>query len=103
MPTLKEKVKDVFQNRIGENFDRKEIIDLVVNKYAETNPESVIPSDYCYNMSMLGLTLGLTSQKICTYLNLSEKDDTSAWGVDIVIPELFIGKEEKLANGGMEI
>jgi hypothetical protein len=55
MPTIKEKVKCVFQNRIGETFGREEIIDLVVNAYPETNRGSVIPSDYCYNMVNAGI------------------------------------------------
>ena len=55
MPTIKEKIIDVFQNRIGEEFDREEIIDLVVHKYPETNRGSVIPSDYCYNMVNTGI------------------------------------------------
>ena len=49
MSTIKQKVEKVFQNRVGEKFTRKEIIDLVVSAYPETNRGSVIPSDYCYN------------------------------------------------------
>ncbi|MFH1595993.1 MAG: hypothetical protein ABIG94_06465 [Pseudomonadota bacterium] len=59
MPTIKEKIIDVFQNRIGEEFDRGEIIDLVVNKYPETNRGSVIPSDYCYNMVNTGINFNI--------------------------------------------
>jgi hypothetical protein len=55
MPTIKEKIMDVFQKRIGEKFDREEIIDLVVNKYPGTNRGGVIPSDYCYNMINAGI------------------------------------------------
>jgi hypothetical protein len=55
MPTIKEKVIEVFQNRIGEEFEREEIIDLVVNQYPGTNRGSVIPSDYCYNMVNFGI------------------------------------------------
>ena len=49
MLKIKQKVQNVFQNRNGEKFTRKEIIDLVVNTYPGTNRRSVIPSDYCYN------------------------------------------------------
>ena len=55
MPTIKEKVETVFQNRIGEEFLREEIIDLVVHAYPETNRSSVIPADYCYNMVNAGI------------------------------------------------
>ena len=57
MPTVKEKVETVFQKKIGEEFLRKEIIDLVVYAYPEsgTNRASVIPSDYCYNMVNAGI------------------------------------------------
>ncbi|MCL4503473.1 MAG: hypothetical protein M1438_16730 [Deltaproteobacteria bacterium] len=55
MPRIKEKVINVFQSKIGEVFDREEIIDLVVNEYPETNRGSVIPSDYCYNMVNAGI------------------------------------------------
>jgi len=39
----------IFQDRVDEEFSRKQIIDLVVNAYPETNHSSIIPSDYCYN------------------------------------------------------
>jgi hypothetical protein len=63
MPTIKEKVMDVFENRIGEKFGREEIIDLVVNKYPETKRGSVIPSDYCYNMVNAGINSGINFLK----------------------------------------
>jgi hypothetical protein len=47
---IKDKILSVFQDRIGENFSREEIIDLVVIAYPGTNRSSVIPSDYCYNL-----------------------------------------------------
>jgi hypothetical protein len=49
MPTIKQRVENVFQNRIGEKFTRKEIIDIVVRAYPGSNDGSVIPPDYCYN------------------------------------------------------
>jgi hypothetical protein len=55
MPTIWEKVIRVFQNRIGEEFFREQIIDLVVIEYPGTNRGSVIPSDYCYNMVNAGI------------------------------------------------
>jgi hypothetical protein len=55
MPTIKEKVANVFKDRIGEEFLREGIIELVVIAYSGTNPTSVIPSDYCYNMVNAGI------------------------------------------------
>ena len=55
MPTIKEMIINVFQDRIGEEFSREEIIDLVVNAYPGTNRASVIPSDYCYNLINAGI------------------------------------------------
>ena len=46
---IRDKVLSVFQNRVGEEFIREEIIDLVVNDYQSTKRKSVIPTDYCYN------------------------------------------------------
>jgi hypothetical protein len=51
-----DKVLSVFQNRVGEQFGRKEIIDLVVNTYPGTNRTCIIPSDYCYNMINAGIS-----------------------------------------------
>ena len=55
MPTIKTKVIEVFEDRIGEVFLRNEIIDLVVNRYPGTNRSSVIPSDYRYNVVNVGI------------------------------------------------
>jgi hypothetical protein len=55
VPTIKEKVIDVFQDRTGEVFLRNEIIDLVCDRYPGTNRKSVIPSDYCYNIVNAGI------------------------------------------------
>jgi hypothetical protein len=55
MPTIKEKVIEVFNNRLGDIFLREEIIDLVSINYPGTNRSSVIPSDYCYNMVNAGI------------------------------------------------
>ncbi len=52
---IKDKVLSVFQDRIGQNFSREEIIDLVVIAYPGTNRSSVIPSDYCYNLINVGI------------------------------------------------
>ena len=50
MPTIKEKVSAVFQDRAGQTFSRQEIIDLVVREYPDTRPASIRPSNYCYNL-----------------------------------------------------
>jgi hypothetical protein len=47
VPTIKEKVIEVFRNQVGEEFLREEIKDLVVNQFPGTNRSSIIPSDYC--------------------------------------------------------
>jgi len=52
---IQDKVSSVFRNKIGEEFLREEIIDLVVNAYPGTNRSSVIPSDYCYNLINAGI------------------------------------------------
>lgn len=50
-----DKMLNVFENRVGEEFTRKQIIDLVVSTYPGTNKTSVIPSDYCYNIINRGI------------------------------------------------
>lgn len=40
---------------IGTKMKRQEIISLVVNRFG-TNPNSIIPSDYCYNMTNKGIS-----------------------------------------------
>jgi hypothetical protein len=96
MPKIIQKVINVFEDQIRNEFLREEIIDLVMNAYPGTNRASVITSDYCYNMVNQGIIL------IFIYLNLSEKGDTAAWGVSFHIPELFIGSANKLENGRAE-
>ncbi len=52
--TVIEQVRECFKDcKIGTEFTRQEIIDRVCEKYG-TNPTSVIPSDYCYNMTNKG-------------------------------------------------
>ena len=47
--TILEKVKETFKDcRIGTIFSFGEIRSMVIHKFG-CNPESVIPSDYCYN------------------------------------------------------
>lgn len=53
--TTWEKITSIFDNEIGYEFSRKEIIDLVLEKFPETNKSSVIPSDYCYNLYNKGI------------------------------------------------
>jgi hypothetical protein len=49
MPTIKDKVLSVFQDRAGQEFGREEISDLVAKAYPGTKKRNIIPSDYCYN------------------------------------------------------
>lgn len=44
--TTHQKVLNVFSNK---QLSRQQIVDLIVHAYPDTNPKSVIPSDYCYN------------------------------------------------------
>jgi hypothetical protein len=53
--SIKQKIVDVLENHIGEELSRREIIRMVIKKYHETNPDSVIPSDYCYNLYNTGI------------------------------------------------
>jgi hypothetical protein len=53
--SLWDKIFDVFSEEIGKEFTRGDIIDLIVEKYPNTNRTSVIPSDYCYNMINKGI------------------------------------------------
>lgn len=48
--TILGKIKSIFSYKSNGIYKRKEIIDMVVEKFPETNPTSVIPSDYCYNI-----------------------------------------------------
>ena len=49
MPTIKDKVLSVFQDRADQEFGREEISDLVAKAYPGTKKRNIIPSDYCYN------------------------------------------------------
>lgn len=52
--TIIEKVRDTFANcKKGTIFSTSEIIDLVMLKYG-VNRGSIIPSDYCYNLTNKG-------------------------------------------------
>ncbi len=53
--SIKDKIFSTFENERGKAFSRKEIIDLVLEKYPETNRSSIIPSDYCYNITNKGI------------------------------------------------
>ena len=52
---IRDKILDVFKNRVGKEFKTQQIKDLVVSKYPDTNKASVIPSDYCYNITNKGI------------------------------------------------
>ena len=52
--TILEKIKEYFLNcEIGEIFTRNEIIEMIHKEYG-INKSSIIPSDYCYNISNKG-------------------------------------------------
>ena len=50
MPKIRDKVLSEFQDRADQEFSREEIKDLVVKAHPGTNKNSIIPSDYCYNL-----------------------------------------------------
>ena len=50
-----DKICNIFSDEVGKEFTTAEIIDLVVERYPDTNKTSVIPSDYCYNMTNKGI------------------------------------------------
>lgn len=54
-PTIEEKVRKTFKGREDQIFRRQEIIKMVLEKYPSTNKLSVIPSDYCYNITNNGI------------------------------------------------
>jgi hypothetical protein len=45
-----DKIVNVFADKGQQLFLKEEIVDLVLQAYPETNPTSIIPSDYCYNL-----------------------------------------------------
>lgn len=51
---------------VGTRMKRQEIIALVVNRFG-TNPNSVIPSDYCYNMA----NKGIAADHACFFLHMA--------------------------------
>lgn len=53
--TILEKVSDTFRDEpLGLQLTTQDIIDRVVRKFPGTNPRSIIPSDYCYNLTNKG-------------------------------------------------
>ena len=54
-PAIVEKVLKVMEGKKNMIFRRRDIIELVLKMYPETNPTSVIPSDYCYNLTNAGI------------------------------------------------
>jgi len=50
--TTRDKVVNVFADKHGQIFSKKEVVDLVLQAYPypDTKRKSIIPSDYCYNM-----------------------------------------------------
>lgn len=53
--TLTSKILSLFNGNSNKVFTRKEIIEKVLETYPGTNPTSVIPSDYCYNITNKGI------------------------------------------------
>lgn len=79
---------------VGTEFSRSEIVGLVSEKFGR-NPDSVIPSDYCYNR----LNSGINYEK---YLHLFEYTDRNTYkylGVDYP----YTGKIYHKPKGGCEI
>ena len=51
-----DKILEAFKDiREGEIFSRKDIIDIVVDYFPDTKRTSVIPSDYFYNITNMGI------------------------------------------------
>jgi hypothetical protein len=46
---IREKVLSVMKGKEERIFSSHEIIDMVLQKFPDTNKSSVLPSDYCYN------------------------------------------------------
>ncbi|RZK24904.1 MAG: hypothetical protein EOO43_06910 [Flavobacterium sp.] len=53
--TIKEKILSTFKGKEGRTFKPHEIIDLIKQKYPDTNPSSIIPADRCYNKINIGI------------------------------------------------
>lgn len=53
--SIKQKMVNVLETHIGEEFSRREIIRMTIKEYPKTNPDSIIPSDYCYNLFNTGI------------------------------------------------
>ncbi len=45
------KIVQTFQGKEGKEFKRFEIIDMISQKFPDTNKGSISPSDYCYNIT----------------------------------------------------
>ncbi len=50
-----QKFLNVLKGHEGETFTRSEILNLIIEKYPGTNTRSLIPSDYCYNITNKGI------------------------------------------------
>lgn len=61
--TIIDKVKDTFSGCApGEDFTTRQIIEKVQSKYS-VNETSIIPSDYCYNLSNKGKEASASLEK----------------------------------------
>lgn len=84
-----DKIRNVFCDEVGKKFTTGEIINLVVERYPDTNKTSIIPSDYCYNM----VNKGIYFQN-----HVFEQLETGSYKVlgtscDYVGPIFWIGKQ----------
>lgn len=53
--TIKEKIVSVFKGKDDQIFKPHEIIDLILQKYPDTDKTSILPADRCYNMINKGI------------------------------------------------
>jgi hypothetical protein len=53
--TIKDKILSTFKGKESKIFKPHEIIDLILQKYPDTNKSSILVADRCYNMINLGI------------------------------------------------
>lgn len=53
--TIKDKIRLAFEGQKGKVFRPHEIIDIVQQKYPDTNKSSILPADCCYNLINKGI------------------------------------------------
>ena len=75
--TIKDKILSTFEDKEGMKFTAGEIKEMVANRFPNTNKDSVMPADYCYNITNKGNHLNLPfplfeSQQDGTYKYLGQ-------------------------------